>query len=121
MTSRALLVEDNLGDVELFKNVFDDLETGLSLDVAFDNGKLPNVLGDLSISEPDRLPRIIFLNINLPGLSGLEILQRIRNHQGNRFMPVVVLTSSGNPKTLKMHINLVPADTSLNRWAMTFS
>lgn len=98
---RALLVEDNRGDVELFKDVFYELKTGMELDVAFHNGSIPDVLSDLNRSNPEKLPKIIFLDINLPGFSGLEILERIRNSEFIQFVPVVVLTSSGNPKDIE--------------------
>lgn len=101
MAPRALLVEDNRGDVELFRTVFDELNAGLELDVAFHNGTIPNVLAQLSQSEPERLPKIIFLDINLPGFSGLEILERIRQSPEIRFVPVVVLTSSGSPSDIE--------------------
>lgn len=73
----------------------------MELDVAFHNGKIPNALKDISNDNPGNLPRIIFLNINLPGLSGLEILERIRNSDAIRFVPVVVLTSSGSPTDIE--------------------
>lgn len=97
---RALLVEDNRGDVELFRDVFEELKTGMTLDVAFHNGSIPDVLSELSSVQPEKLPKIIFLDINLPGFSGLEILERIRKSDAIRFVPVVVLTSSGNPKDI---------------------
>lgn len=97
---RALLVEDNRGDVELFRDVFEELKTGMTLDVAFHNGSIPDVLSELSSVQPEKLPKIIFLDINLPGFSGLEILDRIRKSDVIRFVPVVILTSSGNPKDI---------------------
>ncbi len=97
MKKRALLVEDNHGDVELFRNAFEELNTGLKLDVAFHNGNIPNVLAELNATEPNTVPKIIFLDINLPGLSGLDILGRIRQAKQIAFLPVVILTSSGNP------------------------
>lgn len=101
MAQKALLVEDNHGDVELFRSAFDDLQTGMELDVAFHNGTIPDVLKELSNDNPGNLPRIIFLDINLPGFSGLDILERIRKSDAIRFVPVVVLTSSGNPTDIE--------------------
>lgn len=98
MSAHALLVEDNKGDVELFSSAFDELNTGLILKVAFHNGKIPDVLAEASEHNPDGLPKIIFLDVNLPGFSGLDILEKIRSSNHMRFIPVVVLTSSGNPK-----------------------
>lgn len=100
MNKHALLVEDNRGDVELFKSVFDELNTGMKLKVAFHNGTIPNVLEEASANFPEGLPQIIFLDINLPGFSGLEILEAIRASKHMKFIPVVVLTSSANEKDI---------------------
>ena len=40
------------------------------------------------------MPAVVVLDLNLPGLSGLEVLKRIRNTPETRRIPVVVLTSS---------------------------
>lgn len=40
------------------------------------------------------LPRLIVLDLQLPRMSGLEVLRRIRESARTRFLPVVVLTSS---------------------------
>jgi two-component system response regulator len=39
-------------------------------------------------------PQVILLDLNMPRLSGLEVLERIRNDDRTRTVPVVVLTSS---------------------------
>lgn len=106
MSAHALLVEDNMGDVELFTSAFDELNTGMELKVAFHNGTIPDVLAETSASNPGGLPKIIFLDVNLPGFSGLDILEKIRASQHMRFIPVVVLTSSGNPKDVHRAYNL---------------
>jgi two-component system, response regulator len=39
-------------------------------------------------------PQVILLDLNLPRLSGLDVLRRIRGDERTRFLPVVILTSS---------------------------
>jgi two-component system response regulator len=43
---------------------------------------------------PEAHPRIIFLDVNLPKLNGLEVLREIKSHPETRSVPVVMVTSS---------------------------
>ena len=45
-------------------------------------------------------PRLIFLDLNLPGMSGLDFLRRIKQEQQTRDIPVVALTVSKNDRTI---------------------
>jgi len=58
-----------------------------ALDYLFRSGEFTNREG------PD-LPTVIILDIGLPRLSGLEVLERVRANTGTMFVPVVMLTSS---------------------------
>lgn len=48
----------------------------------------------LEVLSRGMLPRLIVLDLKLPRMSGLEVLQRLREDTHTRFLPVVVLTSS---------------------------
>ncbi|MGA8571083.1 MAG: response regulator [Desulfobaccales bacterium] len=43
---------------------------------------------------PGEFPKVIFLDLKLPKMSGLEVLRRLKGHERTRMIPVVMLTSS---------------------------
>ena len=47
------------------------------------------------------MPAVILLDINLPKVSGLEVLRQLKNHERFRRIPVVILTSSREDRDLK--------------------
>ena len=46
-------------------------------------------------------PRLILLDLNLPGLSGLDLVRRIREIPYLKYVPVIFFTTSENPKDIK--------------------
>ena len=93
----VLLVEDNQQDAELtirslkkhkLANNISVVEDGAeALDFIFARGKY----SDRQIDEP---PKVILLDLRLPKVDGLEVLQTIKSDQRTKSIPVVVLTSS---------------------------
>ena len=83
-----LLIEDNPSDVELTKRAFAKSHIANEL-VAVEDGE--QALQYLATSE---LPAVTLLDLNLPKMSGLEVLRRIRADARTRRLPVVILTSS---------------------------
>lgn len=51
--------------------------------------------------EPVPLPGLILLDLNLPGLDGREVLSRIKQDDDLKLVPVVVFTTSNNPKDIE--------------------
>jgi CheY-like chemotaxis protein len=50
--------------------------------------------GEFAGRGPSEAPAVVLLDINLPRLSGLDVLNRIRSDPRTRLVPVVILTSS---------------------------
>jgi two-component system response regulator len=93
-----LLVEDNPTDAELtiralkkfnLANNLIHVKNGIdALDFIFGTGKYTG-LRDVSFP-----PKVILLDINMPKMNGMEVLQKIKSDPRTKSMPVVVLTSS---------------------------
>lgn len=84
-----LLIEDNPGDIELIKSAFEEAQVNTEIQVISD-GQLALEYLQTMLTLPD----IILLDINLPKVSGFEILKTIKNDPKIRKTPVVMLTSS---------------------------
>jgi CheY-like chemotaxis protein len=87
-----LIVDDNPADVLLAKLALKPF--GLHDSIV----NIPNGHETLTyLSSVERLPDFIILDVNLPGLSGFEILQSIRDHPDFALLKVAMFTSAYMP------------------------
>lgn len=96
-TQCILLVDDNDDDAELTARAFLDARITNPIVRARDGiDALDLLLGRGTKDGGERIgtPAIILLDLNLPRLSGLDLLKAIRTTESIRHIPVVVLTSS---------------------------
>jgi len=92
-----LLVEDNPQDEMLTLRALRRANVANSVDVARDGQQALDYLfrqGEYANRAGPDLPAVVLLDISLPRLSGLEVLQRLRADPRTRLLPVVILTSS---------------------------
>lgn len=91
---QVLLVEDDPGDAELTRLGLAKSGIGFDLSVV-DNGQdaLSYLRNEDQYADSHR-PNLILLDLNLPGLSGKEILQAVKRTEELQSIPVVVLTTS---------------------------
>lgn len=93
---RLLLVEDNPSDVMLLTIGLKEARASYTLQIAEDGDKAVRLLATIRSSATHNLPDLILLDLNLPRLSGHQVLARIKADPRLRLIPVVVLTSSQN-------------------------
>lgn len=92
-----LLVEDNPQDEMLILRALRKANVANLIDVVRDGQQAIDYLfaeGEFAGRDGGEMPTVILLDIGLPRLSGLEVLERIRADQRTRLVPVVILTSS---------------------------
>lgn len=89
-----LLVEDNPGDVRLTEIAFEDGCINNNLHVAMDGEEALDFLFRRGAHEDAPRPDIVLLDLNLPKIDGHQVLREIRDENGLKRLPVVVLTSS---------------------------
>lgn len=99
-----LLVEDNMSDAELTiralkkKNLANNLihlKNGAeALDFLFTRGAY-------AARDAQKFPKVILLDLKMPKVNGLEVLEKIRADERTRTIPVVVLTSSNEDPDIR--------------------
>ena len=94
--ARILLVEDDPRDVELTLTALGEYNLANEVVVTRDGEKALDYLysrGEFSTRSHDN-PAVMLLDLKLPKIDGLEVLQQIRSDERLKLIPVVVLTSS---------------------------
>jgi CheY-like chemotaxis protein len=93
----VLYVDDDVEDQKLMQLAFKEFGFPFKLKIVRDGEEAWEVLE--ALRDPSELTGII-LDLNFPKISGLELLKRIRGRKSLNALPVVVLTSSDDPRDM---------------------
>jgi two-component system, chemotaxis family, response regulator Rcp1 len=96
MPLEVLLVEDSPGDVRLTKEVFRESNMVIHLHVASDGLEAMAFLRHEDGYAHAPRPDIILLDLNLPKMDGREVLAAIKEDEGLKMIPIVILTTSAS-------------------------
>lgn len=89
-----LLVDDSEADVMLTQLAFEEARMANRLHVARDGVEALEFLRREGPFEGAPVPDVILLDLNMPRMNGLEVLEALKSHDVLRNIPVVVLTTS---------------------------
>ena len=92
-----LLVEDNPDDVELTSLALEEARIVNEVVSVRDGAEALDYLfarGAYAASPQVAPPALVLLDLKLPKIGGLDVLQKVREDERTRFLPVVILTSS---------------------------
>lgn len=102
-----LLVEDNEGDILLTTEAFEDSKIINNITAIRDGKAAINFFE--SLTSRDEMPNLVLLDINLPKLSGHDVLMFIKSSEKYASIPVIMLTTSSSEKDVlqsyKNHVN----------------
>ena len=104
-----LLVEDNPGDARLIQEALKDSKIYNTLNIVEDGRKALNYLKKKAGYEHATTPDLILLDLDLPHVSGREVLEEVKSDKELRHIPIVVLTVSPSEQDVlnsyDMHVN----------------
>lgn len=91
------LADDDSDDIELFQEALLDVCNYCSLTSSRNGLELLNMLE----AQQTALPEMLFIDVNMPLVNGLECLQKIKSEDRLKNIPVVVLTTSATVATIE--------------------
>jgi len=102
-----LLIEDNEGDILLTTEAFEESRIVNKITAIKDGKKAINFFEDLNNEED--IPHLVLLDVNLPKVSGHEVLTYIKTNEKYKCIPVIMLTTSSSEKDIlqsyQNHVN----------------
>jgi CheY-like chemotaxis protein/DNA-binding Xre family transcriptional regulator len=96
ISDEILLVEDSVADVELTLHAFAEARLANPVRVVRDGQEALDYIfcRNAFAQRPTVLPRLVLLDLNLPRISGLDVLRQLKRHEFTAAIPVVVITMS---------------------------
>jgi len=93
----VLLTDDDEGDRLVFKEIFDEMDRVTSVHMVNDGKQLMDFL----TKEDNPLPHIIFLDLNMPNMNGLECLKKIRKVDRYSDISIAIYSTSTSEKDIE--------------------
>ena len=96
-----LLVEDNPRDAELTLHALRENNVINHVEMVADGAEALDFIfckGNYTYRSPDNIPKLILLDLKLPKIDGLEVLQTLKSDPKTKKIPIVVLTSSSEER-----------------------
>ena len=89
MGQKLLIIDDDKNDVLITKSILYKIGPGITIEVASSGEE-----GLARLRDGTVLPALILLDVKMPGMSGIEVLRKIRDEKQLNPIPVVIVTNS---------------------------
>ena len=93
---RVLLTDDDEDDRLIFKEILNEMDKEIAVHMVNDGKQLMDFLA----SKNNLLPHIIFLDLNMPNMSGIECLKQIRSHEKYSGISIAIYSTSTSEKDI---------------------
>ncbi len=97
-------MEDNAGDIRLTQEALKEIIPKAAIEICKDGKEAFEYLN--SNLKTGNLPQLILLDLNLPRMGGLELLELLKSHGDLRRIPIVILTTSTHEQDIKTSYDL---------------
>lgn len=94
---KILLIDDDTEDHEIFKTALDQVSKTTQCTTSTDAREALNMLVSHQLN-----PDVIFLDLNMPIMSGQEFLREIKMRSETQHIPVIIFSTSSNAATVKL-------------------
>jgi CheY-like chemotaxis protein len=88
--------DDDEDDLSIFTDAVDSLPQKIKLQTYTGGQKLLN-----AIYNPPPTPHVVFLDLNMPGKNGFDVLTELRNSEEKNDIPVVIFSTSNEPSIIE--------------------
>lgn len=92
-------VEDDPDFAFIMENAIAELDSDVTIQIIENGKEALDILKEL-IQKKNK-PKLILLDLNLPGISGIDLLKEIRDLPYLRYVPVLLFSTSDNAKDVK--------------------
>ncbi|MCA1801499.1 MAG: response regulator [Rhodothermaceae bacterium] len=93
---RVLLTDDDEDDRLIFKEILNEIDKDINVSMVIDGKQLMDFL----TNENNPLPHIIFLDLNMPNMNGIECLNEIRNHEKYSDISIAIYSTSSSKEDI---------------------
>ncbi|TVR20005.1 MAG: response regulator, partial [Balneolaceae bacterium] len=94
---RVLLTDDDEGDRLVFKEIFEEMKKDIIVHMVNDGKQLMDYLK----KEEKPLPHVIFLDLNMPHMNGMECLKEIRRNEKYNDISIAIYSTSTSEKDIE--------------------
>jgi len=91
------LIDDDMDDIELFRDALEEVAPSISFQYSNDGSEAVRNLSE----QQDALPDLIFLDISMPTVSGLQCLASFKKDQQLKNIPVIMYTTSSQEREIR--------------------